>query len=316
MPRRDNLFKKTTNAILDDLRSVAQIDGPLASEAELGRTYNVSRTTIRAALAHLADIGVITETNDARILHRRPISSDYFGEEEVDSRSEHLESVFKQKVLRGDFRPGCKFSETELARAANVGTATVREFLIRCSRFGMVEKMPRGGWILHAFDPKFINELSDLRHLLETAAIRRFNDRSENDNVWAELEALDREHRKLYRSRGTDQLIFRQLDSAFHRLILCQLDNRFALELYDALTFAFHFHYQPSLADERKRTNQAIKEHLTILSSLRVRDVAGAEKHLSEHLATSRQLLLQNGRVPTNRARRDMALESTAGLWR
>jgi DNA-binding GntR family transcriptional regulator len=43
-----------------------------------------------------------------------------------------------------------QINELELAREIGVGTSSVREFLIRFSRFGLIEKRPNSHWVLKA----------------------------------------------------------------------------------------------------------------------------------------------------------------------
>jgi len=314
MARRSDLLKKTANLLLDHLRSSFEPGRGLPTEAHIARMFAVSRSTVRAVLTHLGERKIIRKDGNGRVILRRPRASDYFPVHELDTRSEHIETIFRQKVLSGDFNAGQKFSEAELARAAGVGTATVREFLIRHSRFGIVEKRPRSGWTLHAFDPKFINELADIRLLLETAAIRRFEDLSNGHKAWMDIAALENEHRRLIgaANRGYEQ--FRQVDSAFHSTIIRQLNNRFVNEVHEAVTFAFHFHRRRSDKDEFERSTRAIREHLQILGALLARDFTGAELHLTWHLATSRRTLLQSVVGSSHRNRRRPVLSAQPSL--
>jgi DNA-binding GntR family transcriptional regulator len=67
------------------------------------------------------------------------------------SRWQHVESQIMDWILRGDARPGTLINELELSRQFGVATASIREFLIRFSRFGLIEKRPNSGGLFKGF---------------------------------------------------------------------------------------------------------------------------------------------------------------------
>ncbi|MGO7631931.1 GntR family transcriptional regulator, partial [Rhizobium ruizarguesonis] len=55
-----------------------------------------------------------------------------------------------------------QINELELAREIGTGNTSVREFLIRFSRFGLIEKRPNSNWTLKGFTREFAIELADV----------------------------------------------------------------------------------------------------------------------------------------------------------
>lgn len=293
MPRPNNVFKLAANNLLAWI-AAQDVGEPLPSESRLAALCDVSRTTIRAALDYAIRRGIVVSRGSSRQVARRPVPDDYFDLAQVRSRSEQIERRFMERVLLRDLRPGQQFSEVQLARDVGASTTTVREFLIRFSRYGLIEKRPRGGWRLCAFDLAFANELADMRLLIEIAALDRLALLSPDAPAWRPVAELLARHRALQAEIEERYLAFSNLDRDFHRFIIDQLDNRFAHGFYDLISFIFHYHYQWDKSDEKERNAVAIGEHLAVLEALQTRDIARAKRELDRHLATSRRTLTRS----------------------
>ncbi|HEX7389232.1 MAG TPA: GntR family transcriptional regulator [Acidiphilium sp.] len=288
MAKPNTLLKRTSNALLDHL---AGLDGPLlTSDSALARQFDVSRTTIRSALDRFVAAGILERGTAGFTLLRKPRPGDYFAETETDGPQELIEREFMQRVLMGDWRPGHAFSEAELARESNASTVSVREFLIGFSRFGLIAKQPRGGWILREFHAGFATEVADMRELIEMAALARIV-RPADPAFRAEISALIERHLEIETALAERCADFPALDRDFHLWIIGRLKNRFAHDFFDIVSFLFHYHYQWDKLHEAERVEVAITEHLAVLNALLAGRMEVARRALAAHLATSRRSL-------------------------
>jgi DNA-binding GntR family transcriptional regulator len=295
MARSNILQKRAANLILDKL-AAAEWAPPLPSASEMARRIEVSRTTVRGALRHLLACGVVARPRDGLTIVRQPRRADYFSETETSGPRALIERTFMQRVLLGDWQPGRQFSETDLARDSGASAASVREFLIGFSRFHLVEKRPRGGWCLLGLDAALAGEVADMRAIVETAAIGRSP--KQPGAAWIEqVDDLIARHEALTEKFEQDYLSFPSLDRDFHLWLIAHLQNRFARDLYDVVSFVFHYHYQWNKSDERERNRVAVGEHLRILHALRSGDIEAARARLAEHLATSRASFVRSVRA-------------------
>lgn len=305
MAKSNILQKRAANLILDKLSEKAW-EPQLPSENEMARQIAVSRTTVRGALQHLTERGVLERSRGGLMIARKPRKSDYFSATQTTGPRDLVERAFMQRMLVGDWQPGQRFSETDLARDSGASAASVREYLIAFSRYHLIEKQPRGGWRLLGLDADFVNEVADMRVLVEIAAVERFP--KSLDAAWLEqVNELIRLHDTLTESFDDNYLSFASLDRDFHLWLIAHLQNRFARDLYDIISFIFHYHYQYSKSDERERNRVAIGEHLRVLHALRAGDIAVARMRLTEHLATSRASFMRSVRnmpAAANRKRR------------
>ena len=288
MSKPNTLFKRAYNRTLDLLAG----HDTLPSEPELGAMLSVSRTTVRSVLARLAAEGLIEwEKRDKRV-RRRPEGRDYFAADETDRTADIVERWFMQHILVEDARPGRSLNELEMARAIGVGTGTVREFLIRFSRFGLIEKRQHSTWILKGFTRAFALELTEVREMFEMRSARAFATLPQDDPAWAALTAIEAEHRRMKETISESFREFSGLDERFHRLVHNAVANRFITDFDDVIAMVFHYHYSWNKLDERRRNEVAVDEHLAYIEALRGRDPAAIERACARHLRSARKTLL------------------------
>ena len=293
MSKPATVFKRCTNLLLQFLAENVAVGEMLPTEQYLTTICQGSRTAVRSAIAYLNTRRLITSLAERRLI-RKPIPGDYFDIAELQSGAERIQQVLMERVYQRDMPPGAEFSEAELAREAGASTVSVREFLIGFSRFGLIEKKPRGGWRLCAFDRSFATELADMRRMFELAAVEQFAALPHNDPAYKELARLIVQHEKLEAKIDTRHSAFPALDREFHTFLIGLLNNRFAQGFYDIVSFVFHYHYQWDKGEEMGRNKYALQEHLAILRALAAHDVPRALACMQEHLASSRRTMLQS----------------------
>jgi DNA-binding GntR family transcriptional regulator len=290
MVRQNTTFKDAFNRALHLLDA----DDLTGSEPEIGRKLGVSRTTVRAVLDRMEERGLIAREGRIRTTLRKPEPSDRFGEDETDPLSAVIERTFMKRILEGDARAGTQVNELELAREIGVGTTSVREFLIRFSRFGLIEKRPNSHWVLKGFNRGFADELVEVRELFELRSALAFATLPDENPCWRKLDAIEAEHHALLAKIGTAFQSFSELDERFHRLIHTASSNRFIVDFYDVIAMIFHYHYQWNKQNERERNETAIYEHLAYIEALRTRDLRRIETACRAHLASARRTLLES----------------------
>jgi DNA-binding GntR family transcriptional regulator len=292
MAKSNTLLKRTANALLAYI-ATASADAPLPSEHRLARSLDVSRTTVHGALLYLEQQRVIVRNGKQVTAARQPKEHDHFALTQTVGPRERIEEILMERMLRGGWAPGHEFSESDLARDSQTSTASVREFLIGFERFQMVKKRPRGGWQLLGLDVDFVNEVADMRDLIELAAMRRIPTSPEKDWL-AKLNVLLTEHEELQDEIDTRYLDFPALDREFHSLLISQLKNRFAIKHLDVVTFVFHYHYKWGRETQRKRVACSVAQHIGILNALLQSDAPLARQRLGAHLVTSRDSLIES----------------------
>ncbi|MDX8524145.1 GntR family transcriptional regulator [Mesorhizobium sp. MSK_1335] len=291
--RTDTVYKRAFNRAASMLRD-GQLVGELPSENQLRRRIGISRTTVRKVLLELVRRKLVAYHNGIRVAGRAVDENDYYPDAETTPRAKHVEQQFMEWMLRGDTKPGTSINELELARQFGVATNGIREFLIRFSRFGLIEKRPNTGWLFKGFTEDFALELFEIRMMFELRSAHLFSQQPENSPLWTKLAALKIAHVDLLKRIESRFHDFSGLDNRFHRLINEASPNRFIDDFYEIISFIFHYHYQWNKQDEKQRNKAALLEHITYIDALESRNSARIAKACRAHLASARATLMRS----------------------
>jgi len=292
MAKTNTLFKNAYNRYLQTLKTHAE----LPSEPEIALGLGIGRSTAHAILDQLQRSGIIVWNKQKKTVLRDPRPEDFFPEDESTSPHELIEQSFMQMILSRDAAPGMHINELELAREIGVATTSVREYLIRFSRFGLIEKRPNGHWILKGFTRQFALELANVREMFELHSAFEFASLPKDNVLWAQLDAVERDHELLLTDIDSRFQDFSALDERFHLLVHKASNNRFITDFYDVIAMVFHYHYQWNRITQKSRNLRAIQEHLEYIRALKDVDRDALEKACRTHLASARNTLLQSVR--------------------
>lgn len=295
MSRTQNLRQTVINQMIDGMIQ-GHLSSPLPSQAALAEMYNISRTTVRHALAHFQQSGVLAPQDGGYAIVRLPQQEEGFDcrEQSPVAQSERFEQAFFQLINQQQLRAGDSFSELQLARQMNVSPVVVREFLLRLNRYRLLDNVKRGQWCLKTFDRQYAEQLFELRQILETHALSRFLNLPAGDARWLQARELLRRHRELRDTISQHYRQFSALDSDFHRLILSAANNPFFNQSLEIISVIFHFHYQWDARDLKQRNIIAIEEHMAILSALICRNDQQATHALHRHLDSAKQSMIRS----------------------
>ncbi|WP_227268146.1 GntR family transcriptional regulator [Roseobacter weihaiensis] len=289
MSRHSSTYKESYNRALDMIVS-GEIRRELPTEVALAKQWAVSRTTVRSILNGLQDAGIIAWSGRSKTVLRKPRKAEYFPADETESVAEKIPSMFMEHVFAGELNPGTTLRETELAKTFSVSSTAVREFLIRFSRFGLIEKKTNRHWVLHGFTRDFAEELFTVREMFERAAFDAFLRSGPKAHQLAIQQRA--EHEAILDNIASDYVLFPRLDEKFHRVWIDAFGNRFVRDFFELISLVFHYHYRWRKQDELERNHHAVIQHLDIISALEAQDPMAAQAAMNVHLRHAKETLL------------------------
>ena len=195
-------------------------------------------------------------------------------------------SVYEQ--LRADifeFRllPGEGFSETEIASRARVSRTPVREALFRLEREGYLDVHPKRGWRVRALDFDALDQLYDVRVILECEAVRKLCKR----NPRTQLAGLAKVWLVGPRKRLTDGARVARLDEEFHGALVAAAGNDEMARIHQEITERIRIVRRLDFT-HLERILYTYREHAAILRALLSRRAARASALLRAHIETSK----------------------------
>lgn len=126
----------------------------------------------------------------------------------------HVVQMLSTAILSGKYRPGDRLNESQIARELNISRIPVREALSQLQEQGLVQNRERRGMFVTNITTEEVLQISSLRLILETEALRLARARMTAE-ILAELEALVEQ----MENWDGDLLDARALDLQFHRAL-------------------------------------------------------------------------------------------------
>ena len=88
------------------------------------------------------------------------------------SFSDQVERALRDQILRGQYQPGERLNEVEIANELSVSRGPVREAMQRLARDGLVELQAHRGAFVRELSPQAVRDLYGVRIALETSVAR------------------------------------------------------------------------------------------------------------------------------------------------
>ncbi len=198
-------------------------------------------------------------------------------------------ALIKRDIIRCELEPGRPVSEEQLAGLYGVGRAAVRAALKRLYQEQFVELVTRQRYVVTPITLKHVQELFDVRLLLEPAAARRAASHVDG----AHLRRLNTLCEARYRvgDRASAEAFLRA-NTEFHTIVARSSGNRVLADMVVAvLEKVARVHHMGHLL--RDRNEEASHEHHDLIEALVAGDGARAERIMTEQIAAARSFVLQ-----------------------
>ncbi len=197
--------------------------------------------------------------------------------------------MLKEDILTATFKPGELLVERDLARHYGVGKTPMREALHALQKEGLVDAIPRAGYIVSAITTRDVQELFQLRLILETSAAElAARNTSEQDlQRLRELAGFD----YTYGDRASYEA-FLNSNTNFHYMVARSSGNQrlaqIVLRLLEDLERLFHLEL-----DIRDSAAEMVNEHIALVAALTNRDPEKARQVMAEQIVKSRDRVLE-----------------------
>jgi DNA-binding GntR family transcriptional regulator len=197
----------------------------------------------------------------------------------AEPKQDRVHGLLRADILRCDLRPGQLIIESELAERYGTSKTPVRQALSRLAMEGMVDTLPRRGWMVRHITVRDVRHVYLLRRLLEPEAAAMAAERATPDDI-ARLERMDEEQW----TAGHEEMDF-SLHSNFH-LAVAALAR--VPRLTDILA-GLHTHVQWFLRVQALDEGQVPRKHrhTELLAALRDHGAEAAREVMNRNLAAA-----------------------------
>lgn len=210
------------------------------------------------------------------------------------SLTERVYECLRADILAGRFSPGQRLRPTDLAAVHGVSLNVVREALNRLAGERFVQASPQQGFAVVQVSAPDLDDLTDVRVLVETAALRRSIEHG--DLRWES--ALVAAHYRLANTPMTDDNPDQLSDewmhahNAFHAATMCACGSPRLVEIAATLgESAAMYRYYSQRYDQGRR--DVAGEHRAIFDATIARDADLACRLHTEHIQRTAQIATQ-----------------------
>lgn len=196
--------------------------------------------------------------------------------------------ILRDEIYAGVYTPGQRLQETELAAKLNVSRSPVREAFRQLIADGLLEGVPNKGVYVREFTIKDVNEIFELRVLMESYAIERMEpglSQEQEDSFTRILEDMD------VACTNRDTETYMRLDTAFHHLLIRSCGNSLLESTYNK-TIALVKQFIRLALCTRSDLWDSKGEHDEIVAYLRKKQIREASLANRRHLETTRAALV------------------------
>jgi DNA-binding GntR family transcriptional regulator len=194
----------------------------------------------------------------------------------------------REAIVEGRLDPGARLKEESLASELGISRTPIREALLVLQSEGLVEYSPNRGSAVRTYTQADLEEMYDLRALLEGRAARRAAERVTAGDL-ADLEESCTRFGALVDGRDVKALV--RENAVFHETIQrAAASERLAAMIRSVvslpLVYRSYVWYSPEQAHDSHRY------HEQLVAALRARDGDQAEAIMERHVDAGRRVLL------------------------
>lgn len=198
---------------------------------------------------------------------------------------QRLRDLIRADVVAGELPTGTRLKIPALCARYGASAIPVREALQALSGEGLVVIEPNRGATVRSVDATFMEDIYEIRRVLEIFIVRRFVEVASADDI-AAVSAIQE---KMEASEDTGDLAQRHLnDISFHRTIAGVIDNSEVGLIVDRHTNIIDA-VMRKFGQTPMRIAQVRSEHRALLEAFRKRDVDLAEAVIGEHFENAQR---------------------------
>ncbi len=202
---------------------------------------------------------------------------------------EQVYKILRDDICQGVYPPGTRLQEVELAEGLNVSRSPVREALRQLAADGLLLEIPNKGVYVKEFTVKDIEEIYDLRVMLESYGIMHSAGHitaMRRERLLGLLKDMEDFLRK------DDLQSYTSLDERLHNHIVHLGDNSLINDTYDRVRSMNQQFRILSLMDQQ-RFRESLDEHREIVHALVTGDLKHADDVNRHHLELARIAILK-----------------------
>ena len=195
----------------------------------------------------------------------------------------------EQAIVDGTLRPNAVLSDRHLSEELGVSRTPIRDALHILESSGLVQRRGRIGWVVAGISLQDVEELFDLRCLLEPAGISKIVQWDEEP-----LQKLTSSFDEFTPDLDSSQVPrYLERDDAFHKALCEASENSRLVHVYGVMERQIHRIRHGVSYRYQGRVSQSLAEHRAICAALAGRNEQTARQALIAHIRTAKDKYIE-----------------------
>jgi DNA-binding GntR family transcriptional regulator len=208
---------------------------------------------------------------------------------DLNSLANQAYAALKKDILTCELDPGSTIAQSQLVKRYDFSLTPVREALKRLEQEGYVQSIPRFGYLITPITLKDVEDLYDLRLILEQSAVRMAIQRASAE----QLAQIQQKATFTYKFKNRlSYLQFLEHNISFHVSIALASGNRKLAEMLANVLNEMTRIFNLGL-DLRDSAEEMRNEHILLAAALAQRDIQPAEQIVQDQIVLSRQRVVE-----------------------
>jgi len=189
--------------------------------------------------------------------------------------------TLRNAIINEDFMLGEPLSETLLAESLGISKSPVREALAQLRAEGLVTIIPQKGTFVFTLTPKEQTELSQMRFILESAALGLAYELNREKLISTLKDNLEAMQAQLEKDDLDKYLVY---DRSFHIVLFDLCDNSYLRDAYTQVS-GKHAALRLRSAKRPKHIEKTFQDHVRFVACVERGDLEGAKQELMHHFS-------------------------------
>jgi len=194
----------------------------------------------------------------------------------------------KEAILTGEFAPGERISIGRLLQEIGFSPTPIREALLKLEQEGFVSRLPRGGFVVSRFTQKDIDQIFDIRSLLESYAVGLAIQHIRKEDIFW-LERNIKESEQFIQKKEWNKVS--KLNTEFHDYLNRLSENERLLSIINELRDQI-FQFRSAILRVPLKAKISIDHHKKMIDAIKKKDIQLLKKLAQEHIQIGKEVIL------------------------
>lgn len=193
------------------------------------------------------------------------------------SQTELAYNYLLEKILSCEYLPGQEISEKMLNEELSFGRTPIREALVTLKSQNLITVYPRKGMQIRPFTKKYINEIYQIRKMMEPSIIIQFKD------TYSKTSILDLQ-RQLEDPKDMDNSAFYKKDIEFHMYFIEMTQNESLITFYENIMIETYRLAMYAAINNFSSREENVPQHSKIIRALMTENNDQIAMSVNEHI--------------------------------